>query len=79
MSEADSILVESGGDDVAAEPIVLSGASGYYYPATKHDPGSGIVLVDENKCLVFIVTADSLSRESLIQFVEGIQCGETEW
>ena len=79
MSEVDSINIWSRGDEVESEAVFVAGCSGLYYPSSERDPGDGLVWIDEEKRLVFIVSSESISKEMLIEFANSIICTEADW
>ncbi len=79
MSEADGVYVWSGGDEVVSEPVDIGGITGTYYPSSLHEPGSGVVWIDESQNIIFIINADALEKDDLIAFARSITCTETEW
>ena len=78
MSEADSVYVWSGGDTVASKPVEMGGPTGTYYPASTHETGSGMVWVDEEQNIIFIINADALEEDELITFAQSVRCTETD-
>ena len=79
MSEVDDVNIWNRGDEVESEAVFVAGCSGTYYPPSEHDPGNGLVWIDEDKRLVYIISAESLEKEMLVQFANSIICTEEEW
>jgi hypothetical protein len=75
MSATDLVFIDHLGDDIVVEKISINGNQSYFFPKTDSVLDNDLVIIDESKKTVHIITS-TLDRSVILHIAESIVCKE---